>query len=1197
MSDKSPKILGTNVPRPCRVPQGYFQSLFTAVAGNRNCLRMGVLRLLRAGLAGIGLTLLGDVHAGTTEAKWPTITDPETVFAMPTDEKSQVHPIRIQGRISYYDPHYGLFWIERDDHLSVYIQVSANPPAMRTGQFVVIEGTITPNRGLSADDVTVRVVEENAPATPLETGGRINDLNTLANRLVNVDGFVCSQQVIDPDHVRMILIVENRPVVCWLKPDDPDHVPDWRDHFVRVTGLYSRRFDPSNTNAFVEIWMPGQAALRVMGTLADSPRFGVPVTAINELYRLAPGTEVRVLGAVKSHQVGTALTLGDGTGQVEVRSIQTRHVLPGSEVEAVGQVELSGSRWVIDKALYRPAAESVPAQHAAPDVLTTVAQVKAVGNEAAAHGLPVDLQGTVTWSQLESDFFYLQDLTGGVRVHYDRSKTGFFQFVKHLEVKGETRAGRVTPTIELRDFTDLGSMNYPPPRPLTVEEAQTGNEDGGWVEMRGFVRSVVSEGDWRWIFVTTPSGDFAGHLQNPVTFTANPGSLIRVHGVCETQVDSGGRAAAITLLIPFLHDITVEEDAPADLFDLPLRHAADLEEMSAGQNMLRVRVIGTVLFAVAGQRIYLDDAGKGLLLLSRENLRLVPGDRIEAVGILGREGARTILREAACRRLGSGPRPEPVVLQEARPLVPADDYRLVRLRGTLIDRVRSAGHTRLTLHQGDAYFDVAFDHLAGAGDLDLPIGAGLEVTGIYQLVFDDFHQPRGFSLLSRAPADMAVTTRPRFWTVQRSLSVAAVLGGCVLLGLAWIGALRRRVRQQTAQIRAQMEQHARLEAEVQRAARLESLGRLAGGIAHDYNNLLTVIMGNLSLMKLNPQVMGSEEEQVREIEKGTLRARELTRRLLTFSEGGEPMRTPVDLAALVREAAIRASDGRSDKCACEIAADLRPAKVDPEQISQALQILVRNAVRAMPGPGTVRITLTNADVEKGSHMLAPGAYLKLTVADTGEAIPANELPRIFEPFFATKRSGDGLELPTAFSIVRKHQGHIEVQSVAGLGTAFTVWLPACVAGGDEAPRPRAAPADPAPAPSPATAPRILLMDDEESIRRIGSVVLRKMGLEPTAVPDGECALREFEAAQSAGRPFDLVILDLTVPNGIGGQATIEAIRKSGSKVPAIVCSGYSGDPVMANFSDYGFQAVVPKPYDIAALMETIKRLLPGPRSL
>ena len=1187
-----------NVSRRCCAPEGNFQSLSQAVARNCNCSCKKLLRLRGAALLGTGLVLLlARVPAGATEPRWPTITDPAIVWSMPTDEKAQAHPLKIQGRVSYFDSNYKLFWIECDDHIGTYVRLSGKPPAMRTGQYVVIEGTITPNIGLNADDVTVRVIEENSPVTPLDAGGRINDVNTLTNRIVNVDGFVDSQQMIDPTHIRLTLIVENRPVVCWLKPDNPEHVPNWRSHFVRITGLYSHRFDPTNTSVFLEIWMAGQSALKVLGTLDDSPRFKGPVTAIGDLYRMAAGTEVRVRGSVQSHEVGASLTLEDGTGQVEISSIQTMHLLADSEVEAVGRLELSGPRWVIDTALYRqagsPAAEPNPAPSVSLRPLTTVAQVKAIGNEAAAHGLPVDIRGMVTWSQEESDFFYLQDLTGGIRVHYDRSKTGFFQFVKYLEVKGVTRAGRVSPTLELRDFNDLGSMNYPPAKPVTLDEALTGKEDGDWVEMRGFVRSIVSEGEWRWIFVTTPSGDFTGHLQNPVNFVANPGSLIRMHGVCETQAGADGSVSSITLRVPFLHDIAIEEDAPADVYELPLRQVGDLAQMSAGLGMLRVRVTGTVQYAVPGQRIYMEDSGKGLLLLSRENLQLVPGNRIEAVGILGREGARTILREAVCRRTGYGPTPQPIVLPETRPLVPSADYRLVRLRATLIDVFRSAGHTRLALQQGDTFFDASLDQIAGANDLNLPIGAGLEITGIYRLLFDDFHQPRAFDLLSRTPADIAVYARPRFWTVQRSLDVAAVLAGVVLLGLAWIRALRRRVRQQTAQIRGQMEERARLEAEVQRAARLESLGRLAGGIAHDYNNLLTVIMGNISLMKLNPEVMGAEEEQVREIEKGVLRARGLTRRLLTFSEGGEPMRAAVDLSVVVREAVARATDGAQGRCSCEIAANLRAAKVDPEQISQALQILVRNSVNAMPAGDAVRVAVSNAEIEKGSPTLSPGAYLKITIADTGEAIPPDELPRIFEPFFATQRSGDALELPTVFSIVRKHQGHVDVQSSAGKGTVFTVWLPAAREGGDPAPKAPAAPVPPTPA---VTAPiRVLLMDDEESIRRVGAIVLRRMGLEPTAVPDGDSALREFEAAQNAGRPFSLLILDLTIPNGIGGQATIETIRKAGSHVPAIVCSGYSGDPVMANFGDYGFQAVVPKPYDIAILTEAIRRLLPALR--
>ena len=404
--DNTDRILDTNVSRRCCAPEGNFQSHSRAMTGDLNCCCKKLLRLCGAALLGTGLVLfLARVPAGAMEPRRPTITDPATVWSMPTDEKAQAHPLKIQGRVSYYDSTYKLFWIERDDHIGTYVQLSGKPPAMRTGQYVVIEGTIAPNIGLNADDVTVRVIEENAPVTPLETGGRINDLNTLGGRIVNVDGFVDSQQMIDPMHIRLTLIVENRPVVCWLKPDNPEHVPDWRSQFVRITGLYSRRFDPTNTSVFLEIWMAGQSALKVLGTLDDSPRFKGPVTAIDDLYRMVPGTEVRVRGRVQSREVGTSLTLEDGTGQVEIRSIQTTHLLAGSDAEAVGRVELSGPKWVIDTALYRqassPAAEPDPAPSVSLRPLTTVAQVKAIGNEAAAHGLPVDIKGMVTWSQEE----------------------------------------------------------------------------------------------------------------------------------------------------------------------------------------------------------------------------------------------------------------------------------------------------------------------------------------------------------------------------------------------------------------------------------------------------------------------------------------------------------------------------------------------------------------------------------------------------------------------------------------------------------------------------------------------------------------------------------------------------------------------------------------------------------------------------
>lgn len=1142
--------------------------------------------------------------AEPTETAAVAITDPAQIWNLSTEQKTQPHPLHLTGRVSYADPGFNMFWIEIND-IGTYIKLDTNPPPFRTGQKVSIEGRITPNKGLSADDVTVQVLEENASVTPLETKGRINDFDAFHGRIVTVEGYVDSQQYVDARHIRLILIVENRPVICWINPDDPDHVPNWQGRIVRATGLYSRKFDPTQTSASIELWLGRQEGLQVVDTLENSEQFVRPATAIDQLYRLPLGTAVLVRGRIEKHLVGKTMTVRDATGQVEIHSSQQQRLPVGSEVQAVGQVNLTSGQWVIEAALYRPVQTAVAATKpdaSTPDVvLKTVGQIRRLGAEEAAQGRPVEIIGMVTWSLPESPFLFLQDLTGGIRVHYDRAKTGTISYGKYFKITGVTRAGRLAPAVELRDFTDLGSMTHPPAKPITLEQALTGKEEGEWVELRGFIQNTVSEGDWRWIHVTTPAGEFTGHLQNPVSFVATPGSLIRVHGVCETMLDFDGRVRSITLRVPFIHDISIEENAPDDYYALPRRPLGDLEQLSTSQDMLRVRVTGTVLQAVPGRLVYLEEDNKGVLLLTHNIEPLEPGDRIEAVGILGREGARAILREAVYRKTGAAPLPVPLAINDAKKLMPAADSRLVRLRGTLVDQVNfdHLGKTRLTLQQGSTLFEATLDQPADLPHLDQPVGAELEVTGIYQLKFDDARQARGFQLQPRTPADVVMVAKPRLWTLQRALLAAVVLGGCVLLGLAWITSLRRRVQHQTTQLRIQHEHQVRLEAEVQHAARLESLGSLAGGIAHDYNNLLTVIMGHLALMKFNPQVMTHEGGRVDDIEQAAFRARDLTRRLLTFAEGGEPLRAAVDLSGLVCETAEACLKGTNIHFACEAAADLLPAHVDRDQLVQVVQNLVRNAMEAMPNGGNLRALLANAEIRAGFRpKLKPGRYVRLAVIDTGEGMAPEVLPRIFDPYFTTKNSGGGLGLATVYSIIKKHEGHIDAQSKPGQGATFTLWLPVADASAAntqiELPlAPAVSPAPPvASEPKPAPPLRVLLMDDEESIRKLGAILLQRMGLEATVVADGAGALREFEAARAANRPFALFILDLTIMGGVGGKEVIASIRKTDAGTPAIVSSGYSRDPVMAQFSAYGFQAVIPKPYDITLFKEKVWALLP-----
>jgi len=1126
-----------------------------------------------------------------------TITDPIQIWPLSTEMKSVRHPLRIEGRVSYYDPFWKLFWLERNG-VGTYVPLSSSPPALHTGEYVRIEGSLVPLKGLAADSVTVTVLREQEPIEPLTIKGRIADLDALGGRVVTVDAYVDSQQFVDADHVRLGLVVQDRLVIGWLKPDDPHAIPNWQGRFVRVVGLYSGRFDPTATETTIELWIGPQRGVTVLGSITDDARFDTPRTPINEIYRAPLGTEVHVRGHIQAHDVGSSMVIRDETGQVVVHSVQRQRLPFDAEVEAIGRVALTGAQWTLESGLYRRVgglAQADRHRRGNTAVLESVDEVRQLSAGEVELGRSVAISGLVTWSLPQFDFFFLQDLTGGIRVRFSRGQMDAPPLQQALMVQGVTRIRGPVPEIELKYFKDLGSMSHPPAKPVTYDQAVSGREDGNWVELRGFLRRTESEGDWRRIFVTTPTGEFVCQLQSPVDFVATPGSLIRIRGVCDTSRDQSVGAPRLTLRVPFLHDFSIEEAAPADLYDLPLRSFAMLEQLSATQDMMRARVAGVVLHAVPGRLIYLQEDDAGLLVLSHDTAPLVPGDKIEAVGILGREGARTLLREAVYRKLGSGTVPAALTLADPSRFTTTLDARLVRMRGTLIDALVRPGETRLTLQAGNTLFEAVLDTSVGeSAPPGCKVGAVLRLTGVCKCIFDDSRQLRGFQLQLRSPLDVVVVQKAHFWTVERALMAAVILAGIGVLGLAWIWALRRRVNRQTEQIRQQLEHQARLEAEVQRAARLESLGVLAGGIAHDFNNLLTIIMGNLGLAMLDEKTKQAAGDYLREIERGALRARDLTQQLLTFAKGGDPLRTTVSLPEIVRLAAEFVLHGTSARCEYTTIPGLWNANVDKDQITQVVQNIVLNSVQAMPHGGVIRVSLVNEEIAAAAKSgLAAGRYVRLAITDPGEGISPDVLPRIFDPYFSTKKAGSGLGLATVYSIVKKHKGRIEVDSTPGRGTTFTLWLPAA---GSRPPQPSAPPEPPRMASaSPIKPARVLLMDDEESIRRLGVALLQRIGLEPTAVADGGEAVRVFTEARSARRPFDLIILDLTIPGGMGGKETVDLIRKIDPGVPAIVSSGYSSDPVLADFRSYGFQAMVAKPYEISQLTGVVKQLL-APRA-
>ena len=377
----------------------------------------------------------------------------------------------------------------------------------------------------------------------------------------------------------------------------------------------------------------------------------------------------------------------------------------------------------------------------------------------------------------------------------------------------------------------------------------------------------------------------------------------------------------------------------------------------------------------------------------------------------------------------------------------------------------------------------------------------------------------------------------------------------------------------------------RMEEELARRQKLESLGVLAGGIAHDFNNLLVGILGNIGLARAEVEPCGAAQNFLRDAEQAVGRARGLTQQLLTFAKGGAPITALANVGAVAQEAARFATRGSKVTCAYAIPPDLWPAEIDSDQIAQAINNLVINAVQAMPQGGTIEVRCANLRVEPGETTapVPPGDYVCLTFADQGAGVPAADREKIFDPYFTTKEKGNGLGLTSVYSIVRRHGGNITLKSAPDQGAAFTLYLPA---------NPDGLPAQPTEEHVVKHGSgRILIMDDDAMVRKVAAAMLGRLGYDVHAVENGPETLAAYRQASAAGAPFAAVILDLTIPGGQGGAEVLAELRQLDPNVRAIVSSGYCNDPVMANFEQHGFKGVAPKPYQMTSMSQTLEQVL------
>ena len=1146
--------------------------------------------------------MLAWVASGSTglAAGGPLLTSIQQYWDLPVAERAQPQEFELACTVTYFDPEWRILFVQDAEGQGAYVPYGDNSYPFKVGEGIVARGRfLPPSIDVSFEHATVTALAVGPVVQPMDATAGVSHPRRFDNRYVTMEGFVDRVRRSDEKHLLLNLSVNGESVFAWVLMDPQAATPDLIDRRVRIAGIYNPKIAPNGVLTSLEVMITSPDKVTVLGHIDEDPGFLLPISPINSLPQLPRDRPVHIMGSVVAREPGRYVRIRDAVGQIDLMTGQMRPLVIGEKVEAIGRPVVNGMEWHLEGAIFREAARQTPTPVPVGDTPATIglaADVMRLSADEAVKGRPVNLIGVVTWSNPNAPFFFINDSSGGVCVQRGKSTSLVRSPGRHVEVRGVSGIGTFAPVVVASSFERIGEAIVPVARQVSLEHAMTGIEEAQWVEMRGYLRGITRRGHWNELEVSTATTSFTAVVPAVEDVSAMVGSVIRLHGVCTAEADNRRKLTGIRLWVPGAAYVQVEEPAPADLFGITERPLASLGQFETIQAFnRRVRVSGVVLRQQPGHSINLADGDHSLLVLSKERTPARPGDRLEAVGFLGRQGGRITLSEVVYRVTGHGPEPA------ARVFLPEDapeawlDGQLVRIDGILLGGGVVGQFVQLTVQTPHKIFEATLE-LEG-NDIVLPdLGSRVVLTGVYTVGYDERSLADTFALRLRTPADLVVLETPSWWTRPRILAFTGVLALGALLFLGWITILRRQVQRQTDQIRQQVERESRLQSELARAGKLDSLGLLAGGIAHDFNNLLTVLIGNMSLIRLDAKLGGDSARSLAQAEKAAARARDLTQQLLTFAKGGAPLRAAVSLPEVVREVAEFGLRGSKVGCEFDLPADLWPANVDKGQIGQVVQNIVLNALQAMPDGGVLRIALANHEV--GGELpgvLAPGRYVRLDFVDQGPGIAPADLARIFDPYFTTKQKGSGLGLATVHSIVKKHGGHVTAESTPGRGTTFRIWLPAAEPGSPVKTE-TVAVAPPLPATTTGRAARVLLLDDENFIQELASSILRRYGYEPTAVADGQAAINEYTRARQAGQPYDLVILDLTIPGGMGGRQTMEELLKLDPAVKAIVSSGYSNDLVLSNYQAHGFRGMVSKPYDVADFAQTVARVLKGERA-